>query len=82
MEPALIAYWEKIDPSKNQRRWYRVEFFMDLFGTPIVKSSWGRLGQAGQSKMTILSAPDDWPQFLAGVASIRTRHGYTKILIP
>lgn len=82
MEPALIAYWEKIDPAKNQRRWYRVEFIVDLFGTPIAKSSWGRLGQAGQSKMTILSSPRDWPQFLAGVASVRAKHGYTKMQGP
>lgn len=79
MEPALIAYWEKIDPAKNQRRWYRVEFIVDLFGTPIVKSSWGRLGQAGQSKTTILPDPHDWPQFLAAVTSTRTRHGYTQL---
>ena len=76
MEPA-VGYWEKRDPSKNQQRWYRVEFFIDLFGTPIVKSSWGRLGQAGQSKITILSDPADWPRFIAAVASTRKQHGYT-----
>ncbi|MEK8121655.1 WGR domain-containing protein [Methylocystis sp. IM4] len=40
----------RIDPTRNMRRFYRLEILPDLFGGVILKREWNRIGARGQSK--------------------------------
>lgn len=43
-----IAYMEKIDPARNQMRFYSINLAPTLFGDWAMVREWGRIGQAGR----------------------------------
>jgi len=43
----MITRLEKINPSKNQRRFYTVAILRDLFGEWVLTREWGRIGSSG-----------------------------------
>jgi predicted DNA-binding WGR domain protein len=41
----------RIDPTKNMRRFYRLDVVPDLFGRWCLLAEWGRIGHAGRRRM-------------------------------
>ena len=68
----------RIDPTRNMRRFYRLDVQPDLFGGVLLMKQWGRIGARGQIKAerydtAALAAAAVWRQ-----AECKRRRGYTK----
>jgi predicted DNA-binding WGR domain protein len=48
-EDAVILH--RIDPSRNMRRFYRLDVQPDLFGFWLLIREWGRIGKPGQTRI-------------------------------
>lgn len=66
----------RIDPSRNMRRFYRLEILPDLFGGVILKREWGRIGSRGQSKARWFDDPRLASAALLRQAERKARRGY------
>lgn len=61
-------------------RYYVAEIMQDLFGTWVLKRSWGGRGsRAGNSKVVVAADYDHAVKLLEAVAKQRTAHGYVRI---
>lgn len=71
-----IAYMEKIEPARNQMRFYSINLAPTLFGDWAVVREWGRIGQAGRVLETWF--PDKAHAEQAGrvLAGKKQRRGY------
>jgi len=47
-EPTTL---QRIDPSRNMARFYRLAVERDLFGNVVLVRCWGRIGTAGRARM-------------------------------
>lgn len=66
----------KIEPSQNLRRYYSVSVSMDLFGSPVLIRSWGRIGTYGRSKAEIYNQPAEATAAAEVLAKKKGLRGY------
>jgi predicted DNA-binding WGR domain protein len=45
-----VCELRRIDPTRNMRRFYRLDIEPDLFGGFLLMKQWGRIGACGQTK--------------------------------
>lgn len=59
------------NPARNIRRQYRISASLDLFGTVIVETRWGRIGAAGQHKIRSFSKGPDADRYVRAILARR-----------
>lgn len=68
----------RICPEKNERRFYKMEVWPDLFGRTVLIRQWGRIGRYGRQKL------DHYPDLgtavnaLTSRAAVKRRRGYAE----
>lgn len=66
----------KINPAKNQRRFYLLEASRDLFGQPVLIRQYGRIGRTSRVKVESFLELDQAEQKLRKLAASKIRRGY------
>lgn len=70
------AILHRIDPSRNMRRFYRLDVQPDLFGFWLLVSEWGRIGRPGQTRVVSFTRLDDAHCALQRQRQLKERRGY------
>jgi predicted DNA-binding WGR domain protein len=74
--PARSASLVRIRPELNEKRFYRMEIWPDLFGRVLLMRQWGRIGSEGRRRL------DPYPDHvaaldaLAAIETAKRRRGY------
>ena len=63
-------------PDRNERRFYRLEVWPDLFGRALLIRQWGRIGTEGRRRLDPHPDPGSALNALAAIASLKRRRGY------
>jgi predicted DNA-binding WGR domain protein len=66
----------RTDPTRNMRRFYRLDVQPDLFGEWCVVREWGRIGQGGQMRIVPYSTMTEAQTALEQQRRIKERRGY------
>lgn len=69
----------RIRPDRNERRFYRLEVTVDLFGTILLLRSWGRLGTDGQRRSIPYPDLATAAAALTSLAESKRRRGYVEV---
>ena len=69
----------RIDPSRNVRRYYRLDVQPDLFGWWVFIREWGRIGAWGQSREASFATLDEAETALERQRRAKERRGYVDI---
>jgi predicted DNA-binding WGR domain protein len=71
---AIILY--RIDPSRNMRRFYRLDVQRDLFGVWLLVREWGRVGRPGQTRVASFPTVGEAHDALQHQRRVKERRGY------
>jgi predicted DNA-binding WGR domain protein len=66
----------RIRPERNERRFYRMEVTVDLFGTILLWRTWGRIGTDGKQRLDAFPTEAAAEAALARFAAAKRRRGY------
>jgi predicted DNA-binding WGR domain protein len=72
---AIILY--RIGPSRNMRRFYRLDVQPDLFGFWLFVREWGRIGYAGQTRIAAFPTFDEAHFAFQRQQRAKERRGYS-----
>lgn len=71
---------ERIDPSRNMKRWYALRLEPSLFpGDWIVARSWGRIGRPGRLRLDLYADAGQAWSALDSLARAKRRRGYRDV---
>lgn len=71
---------ERIDPSRNMKRWYALRLEPSLFpGDWVVARSWGRIGHAGRLRLDLYGDVLQASTALDRLARAKRRRGYREV---
>jgi predicted DNA-binding WGR domain protein len=62
---------EAVDRGRNIARRYSIEVSRDLFGSLIVRCSWGRIGRRGQYRSVSFGSPQEAARYVRSVLKRR-----------
>ena len=74
-----MAYFEKIDPARNQMRFYAITVAPNLFGQWAMIREWGRIGQVGTIRQTWFESESEALSAGARAARKKGRRGYRAV---
>jgi predicted DNA-binding WGR domain protein len=80
MEIAPTLTLRRIRPYKNERRFYRMEVTVDLFGTILLTRNWGRIGTDGRWRFHVFADAESAKAELVRLAVSKRRRGYREVL--
>lgn len=66
----------RIDPSRNMRRFYRLDVQPDLFGLWLLMREWGRIGRPGQTRIMSFVSKDEAQDALQNQRRAKEKRGY------
>jgi predicted DNA-binding WGR domain protein len=66
----------RVRPEANERRFYRMEVWPDLFGRALLVRHWGRLGTQGRRRLDPHPDPGAAINALAALLHVKSRRGY------
>lgn len=69
---------ERIDPTQNMRRFYRMHIQPDLFGGATLFKEWGRIGTAGRQRIEPYADTGQAVDALAVHPQAKARRGYSQ----
>jgi predicted DNA-binding WGR domain protein len=72
----FAIHFQKVDASRNMRRFYELVLEDDLLGHTIVVKRWGRIGTFGQTKRHFFDGQLKALEFLLCTAQRKRRRGY------
>ena len=72
--------WEKVDPERNQARYYELSLQQDLWGNWELRRAWGRVGQC-PSRVVLegVPTPEAAEDLAEQVHRRRLQHGYQRV---
>ena len=73
---AEAASLVRIRPETDERRYYRLEIWPDLFGRALLVRQWGRIGTAGWRRLDPYPDPGAALNALARLVLAKRRRGY------
>lgn len=73
MGPVVL---HRVDPSRNMRRFYRLDVQLDLFGFWLFVSEWGRIGRPGQMRVVSFTSLDEAHSALRCQRQRKEKRGY------
>ncbi|GHD22971.1 WGR domain-containing protein [Tianweitania populi] len=68
----------RVDPTRNMRRFYQLTIQPTLFGEVSLVRNWGRIGTCGQSMMQTFDNPQAARTVFAKLERVKRGRGYTK----
>ena len=68
----------RVLPEKNERRFYRLEVILDLFGRATLLRQWGRIGRSARQKMDQFDDLGQAVNALARLVRNKRRRGYVE----
>ena len=68
----------RVDPSRNMRRFYRLEVQRDLFGFWLLLLEWGRIGRSGQTRIASFATLGEAHAALERQRRAKERRGYAE----
>ncbi len=69
----------KINPEKNQYRFYQLAVWPDLFGGFSLVREWGRIGQSGQLRFNPFPTEQAAREALTNLIQRKCRTGYEEV---
>lgn len=73
----MNCYLTKINPAKNQQRFYSLHVMPDLFGQWSLIREWGRIGSGGTVKIDSYPTEDEATAKLAQFKAQKLKRGYS-----
>jgi len=73
--PEFVAL-TRIRPEKNERRFYHLEIWPDLFGRTQLVRRWGRIGTSGRQRLDPHPDAGSALNALAQLVRVKRRRGY------
>jgi predicted DNA-binding WGR domain protein len=70
----------RIRPERNERRFYRLDLTVDLFGSILLRRHWGRIGTDGRQRLEPFPTLAAAEAALARLATAKRRRGYIDTL--
>lgn len=70
------TYLEKLDPIRNQARFYRLAVLPNLFGEWTLAREWGRIGWNGKTRHEWFETRDEAERALVALENAKRRRGY------
>jgi predicted DNA-binding WGR domain protein len=68
----------RVNPGKNERRFYRLEVMVDLFGRASLLRQWGRMGCSACHKLDLYADLGQAVNALARLVRNKRRRGYVE----
>lgn len=75
-------YLRRADPSRNMRRFYRLDIQPDLFGRVMLTKQWGRVGTQGRMQAESFESEELAAVALQQQAERKRRRGYSMRVSP
>ncbi|PVA08598.1 hypothetical protein DC366_18325 [Pelagivirga sediminicola] len=75
----MKAHLEKLDPSKNIARYYRISVLPNLFGEWTLHREWGRIGRGGQVRMDLFRSQVEAEGALDTLIHAKQKRKYEKV---
>lgn len=72
------VHLRRIRPERRERRFYRIDIVTDLFGTVLLRRSWGRIGTDGRLRSEPYADVAAARLALTRLAARKCRRGYTE----
>jgi predicted DNA-binding WGR domain protein len=69
----------RVDPSRNMRRYYRLDVQPDLFGFWLFVREWGRIGYSGQTRTAAFPTLDEAHLALQCQQHAKQKRGYALV---
>ena len=69
----------RIDPSRNVRRFYRLDIQRDLFGEWTMTREWGRIGRRGQLRAESFQSEQEAIEALKSQFLKKSKRGYVSL---
>jgi len=66
----------RVDPSRNMRRYYRLDVQPDLFGYWLLIREWGRIGRPGQTRVASFTTVGEADDALQRQRRVKEMRGY------
>lgn len=80
MEQMRSSHFERRDPARNMKRFYRLTVIRDLFGRTLLVREWGRIGTTSQRRIEEKPTLDIARHDAARLAAQKLRRGYVPIV--
>lgn len=71
-----IAYLEKLNPTRNEARFYRMEVLPNLFGEWTLAREWGRIGRDAQTRHEWFETRSQAEGALTALETVKRQRGY------
>jgi predicted DNA-binding WGR domain protein len=71
---AVVLY--RVDPSRNMRRFHRVDIQPNLFGIWLFISEWGRIGRPGRTRLASFASIDAAQDAMLSQRRAKEKRGY------
>jgi predicted DNA-binding WGR domain protein len=71
---AVVLY--RVDPSRNMRRFYRLDVHEDLFGVWLLVREWGCIGRSGRTRIASFATIDAAQDAMLRQRRSKERRGY------
>ena len=75
-DPSAPILLQRVDPSRNMARFYRLSVESTLFGWGSVVRTWGRIGTSGRSKIDLFDTVADGEAAMGRIERIKRQRGY------
>jgi predicted DNA-binding WGR domain protein len=79
MHASTTLSLRRIRPERNERRFYRMEVTVDLFGTVLLLRNWGRIGTDGRRRQKPFPNAEAAEAALTRLATMKRRRGYREV---
>lgn len=74
-----MVHLQRIDPTQNMARYYRVDVMPTLFGETSVMRTWGRIGTSGRSALETCADENVAVQVAAKAVQRKVKRGYSAV---
>lgn len=74
-----MAYFKKVKPTENMKRFYRINMMPTLFGEWAVVREWGRIGSAGRVKEEWFVDREVASNAILALSAKRQKRGYRQV---
>jgi predicted DNA-binding WGR domain protein len=75
----IVAELRRLDPSRNMRRFYRIDIERDLFGGFLLLKQWGRIGTRGRTVAERYDSEVFAAEALQRQVGRKSRRGYQSV---
>ncbi len=76
LDSTTYVHFESIDPEENRFRFYTITWQKTLWDEWTIRTTWGRMGGDGRSRVTYFESEQALREALPGVVAHRLERGY------